>query len=158
MTTIWGVDPASKSLALVGHNGLLTSVRKITVPRSERSTELRRMRDEFEQAMSLDSHNVIFVEEPVVGRTRNLRTTILIAETVGMVLSYSRFVYLAPVASWKVKTVGRGDANKEDVRFWLKTHHETYHRLCEDDGDLVDAAAICLYGQQVMDLSRSSVT
>lgn len=151
---IWGIDPASKSIAMVGANSLLLHVHKIQVGRSTRSAELRQMRDQFEEVMSLDDEHTIFVEEPVLAGVRNIRTTILIAETVGMILSYSRSVYVVPVASWKQKTVGDGHASKEMVGSWLKKDYETYHRLCEHDSDLVDAAAICVYGQQVMDLSR----
>lgn len=139
---------------MVGVNSILMHVHKITVGKSTRSAELRQMRDQFEDVLKIGGDHTIFVEEPVLAGMRNIRTTILIAETVGMILSYSRSVYVVPVSSWKQKTVGDGHATKEMVEKWLEKDHPTYHRLCEHDSDLVDAAAICVYGQQVMDLSR----
>jgi hypothetical protein len=97
----------------------------------------------------------IYCEEPVVAGRRNLRVTIQIAETVGMVLSVGPPVTLVPVSSWKKVTVGKGNATKDDVKAWFKQAYP--ESLQFGNQDVCDAAAIHAYGLQDMDLARKLV-
>jgi Holliday junction resolvasome RuvABC endonuclease subunit len=146
---IWGVDPASKSIGLFGHDGYLAQAHKLTVPRSDRGKEVRGLHAQLSHWIKLDANPIVFCEEPVVAGRMNLRSTILIAETVGMVLSLPCPVYLVPVSSWKKGTCGAGNADKAKVAEWLRKEHPDLSSLCGDDQDLVDAASICLYGSAV---------
>lgn len=150
---IWGADPASKSVALFGHDGYLAQCHKLTVPRTDRGKEIRGLRAELEHWIGLDENPIVFCEEPVLAGRRNIRSTILIAETVGMVLSMHAPVYLVPVSSWKKGTVGKGNATKDDVAEWLRKEHPDLSSMCGSDQDLVDAACICLYGSAISNRS-----
>jgi hypothetical protein len=146
---IWGLDPASKKLAMFTTDGLHTRAVKFTVKKSNRNDELLSMKDWLNLQLKWDPNPIIYCEEPVVAGARNLRSTILIAETVGMVLSRRAVVHMVPVDSWKKGTVGKGGVPKDAVAQWLKKEYPDYAALCGDDQDLIDAAAIYLYGSSV---------
>lgn len=156
--TIWGIDPASKKIAMFTGNDKDTGVchrEVLEVKRSDRNTELLALRRMLEHVIHYDNaETVIYCEEPVVAGARNLRSTILIAETVGVVLALDARVHLVPVASWKKATVGNGHASKEDVTQWLTEEHPDYARECRDtlqrhSQDLRDAAALYVYGRDM---------
>jgi Holliday junction resolvasome RuvABC endonuclease subunit len=143
----WGIDPASKKIAMFSDDKGLIKANKLSVPRTDRNTELLVLRHWMQQVLEFDRDPVIFCEEPVVAGARNLRSTILVAETVGVVLALDARVVLVPVSSWKKRTVGRGNATKDEVSDWLKNEHPLYASHCRGDQDLTDAAAIYLYGR-----------
>ena len=148
---IYGIDPASRSLGVVAwcHNKEVV-VDKIVVAKGNRDLELKHLKTSLDIVFNRCEPEVIFVEEPVVAGVRNLRSTILIAQTVGMVLTSPAQVYLVPVSSWKKVTVGKGNAKKEEVASWLVNNHPDYAELCGNDQDLVDAGAINIYGRQIL--------
>src|SRR5512139_3457164 len=129
---IWGVDPASKKIAMFTDNEGLVHTELIEVQKSDRNLELMALRNHMEYVLKYDRDPVIYCEEPVVAGVRNLRSTILIAETVGMILCLNAQVHLVPVSSWKKYTVGKGNATKDDVTEWLKREHPTYASYCRD--------------------------
>jgi len=147
--SIWGLDPASKKIAMFTDNDGLIRAAKLSVPRTDRNTELLVLRHFMQQVLEFDRDPRIFCEEPVVAGARNLRSTILVAETVGVVLALDARVYLVPVSSWKKSTIGRGNATKDEVREWLQSSHPQYAQQCGVDQDLTDAAAIYLHGREV---------
>jgi len=157
MRTIWGIDPASKKIAMFtgSKSGLdLIQAELAEVPRSNRNDELMALRSKLEFVIGPDGDHVIFCEEPVVAGARNLRSTILVAETVGMILALNARVHLVPVSSWKKGTVGKGNATKDEVSEWLRREHPQYAGYCRDtkwreSQDLRDAAAIYLYGRSL---------
>jgi Holliday junction resolvasome RuvABC endonuclease subunit len=157
--TVWGCDPASKKIAMFSgdHRGLIHR-ELLEVKRTDRNSELLELRRQLEYVLRYDDDPVIYCEEPVVAGARNLRSTILVAETVGVVLALNARVHLVPVSSWKKATVGNGNASKADVTEWLTREHPSYASECHDtqhreSQDLRDAAAIYLYGKD-MDSSR----
>lgn len=147
---IWGIDPASKKIALFTEDGPgnvgydLLQVKKTT-----RNDELLSLRRQLMFTLSRDRDPIIYCEEPVLAGARNIRSTILIAETVGMILALNARVHLVPVSSWKKSTVGKGNATKDEVADWLKKEHPRYASYCREDQDLIDAAAIFIYGRSV---------
>lgn len=158
--TIWGVDPASKKIAMFSGDcrGLIHR-ELLEVKRTDRNTELLELRRMLEYVLKYDDDPVIYCEEPVVAGARNLRSTILVAETVGVILALNARVYLVPVSSWKKATVGNGNASKDDVTVWLMREHPTYASECRDtqqreSQDLRDAAAIYLYGRDLDSSAR----
>ncbi len=144
---LWGCDPASKKLALFtdGDAGPRTAL--LLVKKTDRNTELLSMKNWLIDLLSHDPDPVIYVEEPVLAGVRNIRTTIIIAETVGMILALHARVHVVPVDTWKKETVGKGGVSKEDVSNWLAKEHTGYAELCSNDQDLTDAAAIFVYGR-----------
>jgi Holliday junction resolvasome RuvABC endonuclease subunit len=146
---IWGCDPASKKLALFtdGDAGPRTAL--LLVKKTDRNLELLTMCDWLDLLIKDDPDPVIYVEEPVLAGVRNIRTTILIAETVGMILSRHARVHVVPVDSWKQGTVGKGGVSKDDVAQWLSEEHPEYAALCGSNQDLTDAAAIYVYGRSL---------
>jgi len=153
--TVWGVDPAARKLALFGINGEHHQVHIITTPKLGRGNELTRMRYQLEKLLGAEADPIVFCEEPVVAGVRNLRSTILLAQTVGMVLALDVPVYLVPVSTWKKDTTGRGNADKSGVSEWLRLEYEQYFLSCDGNQDAVDAAAIAIHGINV--LHRSTV-
>lgn len=145
---IWGVDPASKKIAMftVPVDDLVRT-EFIEVKKSDRNLELVSLRDHIEFNLLYDTDPILYVEEPVVAGARNIRSTILIAETVGMILALRAKVHMVPVSSWKKATVGNGHATKEDVAQWLAEEHPDYAKHCGSNQDLIDAAAIYIYGR-----------
>jgi Holliday junction resolvasome RuvABC endonuclease subunit len=92
----------------------------------------------------------VFIEEPVVAGAMNMRSSLLIAQVCGAVLvaaGMERVCQLVPVSSWKKATVGRGNADKQQIREWLDAHHPEIATKCGLDQDLYDAAGSALYGQ-----------
>lgn len=151
---IWGVDPASKKIAMFADDDGLVRAHVIEVRKSDRNTELMSLRAQMEDILLYDPQPIIYCEEPVLAGARNIRTTILIAETVGMILSLNAEVRVVPISSWKKATVGKGNATKDEVTEWLKEEHPGYTSYCRDtkqreSQDLRDAAAIFIYGRSV---------
>lgn len=151
---IFGIDPAAKSLAVSVYGSGVTETYKFIAKQTDRWIQLNQLHGQLHMAIDLHQPDAIFIEEPVVAGAMNIRSTILIAETVGMVLSCSRPTYLVPVTSWKKKTVGKGNASKQEVTEWVKKELPVYAALCKSDQDLFDAGAIGEYGRQVMETLR----
>lgn len=151
---IYGLDPGVRKLALFGvpyETGDPSYVHwSFSVPNLGRGFEVTHMRCMLERYLAQDPEPIIFCEEPVVAGRRNLRTTIQIAETVGMVLALDHPVYLVPVSSWKKETTGSGTATKDRVSEWLREEYEQYFSACEGNQDIIDAAAIAAYGRNVV--------
>ena len=105
------------------------------------------MRLWLDELIRYDPDPVIYVEEPVLAGVRNIRTTIIIAESVGMILALHARVHVVPVDTWKKETVGKGGVSKDDVAKWLSEEYPEYAALCGHDQDLTDAAAIFVYGR-----------
>ena len=148
-----GVDLGARKAAISLHDGKITWVGHLEVPKTTRARELRTLAAWSEKILRVA--DFVFVEEPLVGR--GVRASLQIAHTAGAVLSclkddiYSDFV---AVKSWKKDTVGNGNASKEQVAMWLKSSHPSYHQQCAGNQDRVDAVCIGLHGVRIGDRSR----
>lgn len=97
----------------------------------------------------------VFIEQPLMGRG-GARSTVVQAQAasschLAAVRSGASGIYEVNVQSWKKAVVGRGNANKDDVRAWLRESHPEWFALCDGDQDRVDAACINLYGHQLVE-------
>lgn len=159
---IYGIDPAGRGVAVFAIDSTHAAAYVLEVERTNRGQEIRELHDKLGKLLQRDPEPIVFVEAPVVAGARNLQTTIQLAQTVGMVMALPHRTYQVAIGSWKAATVGRGDASKESVSDWLREAYPEYHSLCDGNGDLVDAAAICVYGRQLtekkLDLSGSGHT
>jgi Holliday junction resolvasome RuvABC endonuclease subunit len=154
---VWGVDPGTRKIACFGIDieSNETMYFAFETKKDSRWKELRAIRHRLSQ-LHVQS-GVVFCEEPVLAGARNIRTTIGIAQTVGVAMSTGLPSYLVEVSTWKKQTVGKGNADKAGVSDWLRQEYEAYFRSCDGNQDIVDAAAIAVYGRDVVLRSPRSV-
>ena len=120
-----------------------------------RDTELRELQRWVRtRVMTRGVTPVAFIERPFLsGSAANPTTTIGMAETVGIIRA--SVIWTAPStmvnpSSWKKALVGKGNATKEEARYWLEDTigKEKVDSMSEDE---VDAMCIGYYGQGVID-------
>ena len=105
----------------------------------------------------------VFIEATIIGNNR--KYSIRLAETMGAalcqlgLLQTEQLFDVVPVnnKSWKLHTVGDGNATKTAVRNYIDGIQEAYSGLCGDDQDRYDAAAIGLYGWHLQHTSAASL-
>ena len=99
-----------------------------------------------------------FIEEPVVAGARNIRVSLGIAQTAGAVaVAFRGAAYFVPVSTWKSRTVGKGNATKDQVKEWLSKEYVSYSVACEGTNspqDYADAACVAIYGNQMLGIDR----
>jgi len=117
------------------------------VPRSERTVELSLI-GRYLRSLEADGllEGTKWVEAPVVAGARNIQSTIAIAQTSGVVHTSLSDTHQVAVASWKQRTVGKGNADKQAVKQWLADNYPELYRYCGSQ-DLIDACCIALYGR-----------
>jgi len=93
-----------------------------------------------------------YVEWPVLGRG-GFRSTMVQAFTNGAIQGtlHGRGCITtgANVSSWKKTVVGKGNATKSEVAQSLRLRWPSLYREVAEDQDLVDAACVAIYGQQI---------
>lgn len=93
-----------------------------------------------------------WVEDPLIGRGGALTTMkqAYIGGIIRATLASAGFnVYGVNVSTWKKQVCGSGRAEKADVARVVKIRWPKVVSLLGGDGDLTDAAAICLHAQDV---------
>lgn len=148
---IWGVDPGVRKVAVVGidwHEHIVT--KNIEVRKAHRAMELGALSLALNKVLESDPNPILFCEEPVVAGARNIRTSLQIAQTVGVVLASTARSYLVPVSTWKIETVGKGNADKSAVMDWIRQDYPGYFAACDGNQDIADAAAIAIYGRGIV--------
>jgi Holliday junction resolvasome RuvABC endonuclease subunit len=94
---------------------------------------------------------LMFIEEPLIGRSK--RATIVQAYVNGVVqevaMQHGYTPIMVHVSEWKKAVIGNGSATKERV---AQVMVSGVPELCgyEDDQDVIDAAAIMIYGSKQM--------
>lgn len=167
---VMGVDLSSRSLAMVllDKSGHRIAFAKYKVPDKIKDRQ-QIAKSLFEDGLSFVSESypdVVYIEEPVVAGKMNLRSSLLIAQICGVMMSVCaasgmEHVYLVPVSSWKKGSVGSGNADKQRVSTWLNENHPKIASICGRDQDLIDAACIAIYGQGLqcrLDAVRSGLS
>lgn len=159
-----GIDPSAKKIAIVAACPLLLVshveafvLYKGTAKQTPES--LGRALDAMAQFLvwadqaAPHGERYAWVEDPLVGRG-GVITTMKQAFVGGIIratLVNAGFkVYGVNVSTWKKDVCGTGLAKKPDVLRCVKTQWPKVEPLIGTDGDLADAAAICLYGQSVL--------
>jgi len=148
-----GIDLGGRKVAMVGP----TFQRHWLAPTTVRHSELAWIRNQVLSFLTAyeSSHLVkvhLFIEEPLVAGVRNLRTSLMLAQTAGAVLSMGLDSTLVPVSSWKKKVLGNGSAKKEDVARWFKLAYPDSE--LHGNQDVCDAAAIFHYGVAVLEVAK----
>lgn len=161
---IIGVDPASTRLALVAllPSGSyvaqkidnLSGGKKRSPWSPEACAAAATVTTQFVEVLRRSWHSESIhavVESPVVGRA-GPRSTMVQSFTSGAVQSAlvqaGATVQLVNVQSWKKDVIGHGHATKADVAEALRLRWPTLHTAAAADEDLLDAAAIALWGQE----------
>lgn len=159
-----GIDPSSKHIALVAKHPVTPTgmVWKgdVCKPRKAYSPDVAaeamyQMQDVLGQVAAMSTGNigrVAYVESPLIGRG-GAKTTMVQSYVNGVIqacLIQAGFqVYLVNVQVWKSAVCGSGHADKADVQRVVKARWPSIGRACGSDTDKNDAAAICLYGEDV---------
>lgn len=164
MTLVVGVDPSSKKIAVVWFETVTRTSGAVALPVSKASQTMNpeacgRAADQM-SLFTYTMHEVMpddrqaWVETPLVGRSGGVRATIAQAYVGGIIrasLTNSGFVvHDVHVGTWKKEVCGNGNAKKPDVARRVKVAWPKVWQLVKDDGDLTDAAAICLHGRTVL--------
>lgn len=156
---IIGIDPSSKSLAIVSKavGASNTSIDKYSFGRGAYTpTNAAQAHDAM--MTWLDKHGrimqttecVAYLEAPLVGRG-GVRSTLVQAYVSGVAQACLELAgirtKLVQTKEWKKTVVGNGGASKDDVRSCVERRWRSVAGHCGSDQDLFDAAAICIYGQ-----------
>ena len=145
---VWGIDLAARSWhAARIENGQHTVYSCVIKPKKteERAKILRTL--SVELATLLDGADPVYIEEPVVAGVRNLRSSLMLAQTAGALMSrISGPVALVPVSSWKKEVCGHGGLGKPEVAAWLKVNQPMFFDNCLDDQNKIDATCIAMFG------------
>lgn len=162
---IVGVDPSSKTLALVGRNPTTKGfvVKKAVLgPRHTPDCCLEALHAchdflESMEGLGYPMSRNLFLEAPVVGRG-GTRSTLVQAYVNGVVqaafLQAGFTVHLVNVSTWKKDVCGHGHAGKEAVAGVIADKWPAMFRQHGGDQDLLDAAALCIYGSRTLRRSR----
>lgn len=154
---ILGIDPSSTRLAFVGidREGSWEYAKPLVKGEfPARAKSAYDVTDALLGKVATEDDRFAFVEAPIVGMTRNIRTTIAQATTSGglhvALLNWGFHVTLVAPTSWKKEVVGWGNASKEEVAAAVYDLWPEFYEDHPKDQDLLDAAAIALYGQKVI--------
>jgi Holliday junction resolvasome RuvABC endonuclease subunit len=157
-SVVIGVDPSSKKLAcvvsVIGEEPDVLFHTK-TLPQDKPTSCLMA----FEWMRTLVEINeprgrvFVFVELPVLGRG-GPGSTIPQAQVNGALLAGAQMAgaEVIPVNNSRAKkeVVGRGNANKDDIREWVRVAWPKLFEKIEKDQDLCDSAMIYQYGRQTV--------
>lgn len=144
-----GIDCGGQKIAIVDLQTNYADVYDVR-RKQDRNRVIREMARWVENHSHWIAGRPVFVEAPVLAGARNIQSTIKVAQTTGAVLAGLDNVREVAISSWKKRTVGNGNANKEQVRLWLDVTHPEIAHMCGGNQDLYDAACIALYGQSVL--------
>ena len=146
--TILGIDPSSVKLAIVSDR--LLSVKYTLAKQSGPEGCLEALRAMENLLVALPGRpGLAFIERPVVGRggvQSSIKQAMVSGVLQAALLEFGWSVYLVHPSTWKTAIVGKPTAAKDEVARSLEDQWPEAHSLANGDQDLVDAAAICLYG------------
>jgi Holliday junction resolvasome RuvABC endonuclease subunit len=172
MIYICGIDPSSKSIAIVA---TMPAVRSVycekfdlrvgtTGPYSPQVAAVALdVMDRFIATVPAIPHmsRVCYLESPVIGRGGARATMVqsFVSGVIQAALASSGFtVYLVNVQVWKKVVCGNGSADKTNVARTLRQKWPKAAVAAGSDQDLFDAGAICHYGVEREAASRNLVS
>lgn len=96
---------------------------------------------------------VVAIEAPIQGMSRNVRVGISLAMVAGAVAVAAQktgsIVEIVPPSLWKKTVLGAGNANKDQIKSYLAENHPSLYSQCHSQ-DMVDATCIALYAQTLV--------
>jgi len=100
------------------------------------------------------SPELVVIEHPIQGSSRNVKTGISLAMVAGAfavtTLRAGSKMEMAWPSTWKKTVIGYGNANKEDIDRWLSVRHPEYHKSClerKKPQDVIDATCMAIYAK-----------
>jgi Holliday junction resolvasome RuvABC endonuclease subunit len=157
---IIGIDPSSRKLAaVISIMGDEANVEHITKPLPQDKPVACLMAFEWVRALvdrhTENGHEVyVFIELPVLGRG-GPGSTIPQAQINGALLAGAHMANaeVVPVNNSRAKkeVIGRGNANKDDIRVWVSEAWPDLYAKIEKDQDLCDSAMIYVFGKQIIE-------
>lgn len=161
---IVGCDPSSKKLAFSGVNsdiGIRKHTFAILGSRWEPENALSAYANTQDFISTLITPGIptigsAYIEEPVIGANR--RAGIVQAYVAGAVMAamadYGLDVVTCQSSEWKKAIIGKGNANKEEVKEGLIAYYAANNlppltKTVLRDQDMIDAAAIFEYGRLI---------
>lgn len=158
--TVIGLDPSSRRQALVILRRGRFDTKIINVPKEtvDRASALNYLFQHFmvvfKEIADESDDTYLFIEAPVMGKA-GIKATVVQAQAHGVIQAVAlqcgvTAVYTVNNKTWKKDVIGNGNSSKDDVRSWLQEERPRLYQVCGGDRDLVDAACIGLYGQQIL--------
>lgn len=157
MPVVIGIDPSSAKLAAVlsavgDEPGATLHVKRLPKDKPEACQVAFEWVTELVQSVPMDDVYV-YIEYPVLGRG-GPGSTIPQALINGALQAGARMagatVYSVNNAHCKKVVIGRGNANKDDIRAWVKEAWPALYEKIGKDQDLCDSAMIYVYGKRVV--------
>lgn len=145
MTTILGVDYGTSRIAIAGP--AIWHFEEYVLRPGDNLGALDVLAETVWNAVIRTHADVVAVESPIQGGSRNVRVGISLGMVAGAISVAAQqagaSVQLIAPASWKKAVIGHGNANKEQVSQWLQAERpDLYGRTHSQD--LVDATCIAL--------------
>lgn len=145
----WGLDPSTRIPVVVAVQKTRFVVRRVPLPAVRGPVRLPRLREEIRRAtvglLARCPPRRVAVEQPS-GKYRNLPLVYAVGVTIEAVLSElppGIVVDTVPPSVWKLGTVGRGNAQKQDVASWCATLG--FRGVTQDEAD---ACALAIYAER----------
>lgn len=148
-----GIDLGIHKVALsFVKKGMLIGTEAYVTHANLRTQQLMDLSDYVYSEVKYFNPGFVFIESTLIGNNR--KYSIRLAETMGACLSGLGLLQTEQLfdvvevnnKTWKLHTVGNGNATKIEVRNHIDGIQEAYSGLCGGDQDRYDAAAIGLYG------------
>lgn len=160
MVAVVGVDPSfNKMAAVYGVDDEQVDIDSVTLPGSniaDKAVQIHLwLTDLLAGIEDEDIH--VFIEEPVIGRG-GAYSTLSQAKAHGVMvlsalLSGAEVTTVNP-ARWKKVVLGKGNLGKPEIKKAMSEKWPSLVHITQGDQDLVDAAAIYLYGKHVLELRQ----
>jgi Holliday junction resolvasome RuvABC endonuclease subunit len=166
MPLIAGIDPSAKKIAIVATHDVLQVVSAQSYPLYPKGVTrqtpeslgnavaaVRAFLQWADQVAPGGTGRYAWIESPLVGRggvSATMKQSFVGGIIRGMLYEAGFDVRDVNVTNWKREVTGNGRAEKPAVKVSVKQQWPKAFSLVERDGDLIDAAAIALYGRSVL--------
>ncbi len=148
MSGIVGIDIGVRHFAYAKINSDGIEAHYHETPKSTRHNELRDLQNKFQQHIHKD--DVVWLEEPPLAGSRNVRIAIQLNQTAGaLMVSSVAPAYFVSVAQWKKAVLGKGNATKDEVNDFVAKHFSKHHKAAHGNQNIIDAICIGLYGCEI---------
>lgn len=150
MSKIMGVDCDSNKIAIVcmDKSGRIKNHVLLISHEKDSKKKLVALIDMFKTQLKGISPDVVYIEDSIF--IQNYKTSKVISEVIGNIKYNSAYEGIdccaIAVTTWKKMVVGKGNAKKEDVAFFVD---KKYPELKSEMQDIKDACCICLAGVEI---------
>lgn len=143
-----GIDIGIRHFAIAkfDDSGITTHYHEVS--KSTRYQELTQLKNLFQE--HIHKQDTVWIEEPPIAGSRNLRIGLQLAQTAGALMASSPApAYFVAVSQWKKAVVGKGNASKDEVNDFVALHFPEYYKKSHKNQNIIDATCIGLYGCEI---------